>query len=103
MDYKEALEKVQGHSFKDNYMVVSLGYSNKIVLPHKDGVALLSTLSKAEQLHEPYSEQHRISEIERGTITSVVMSHDEYTRFKIAALLGISPDKVKPPAPAAPS
>lgn len=103
MEYKEALEKVQGTTLKENYMVVSLGYSNKLVLPYKDGVTLMATMTKAEQLHESYNEQHRISEIERGTVTSVVMSHDEYTRFKIAALLGISPDEVKPLPTAAPA
>lgn len=95
MEYKEALEKVQKHVPKQNYMVVSLGYSNKYVLPYKDGIALMTAMVNAEQLHEPYNEQHRISEIERGKVESNVMSHDEYVRFKIAALLGVTPEEVK--------
>lgn len=95
MDYKEALEKVQGGKPRDNYMLVTLGYSNKFILPYKDGVTLMATLAHAEQLHEPYNEQHRIGEIERGSITTNVMAHDEYIRFKVAALLGVSPDEVK--------
>ena len=95
MDYKEAVAKVQATKPKENYMMVTLSYSNKIILPYKDGVTLMTALSNAEQLHEPYNDQHHISGIERGAITSVLMSHDEYARFKIAALLGVSPDEVK--------
>lgn len=96
MDYKEALEKVQSHTLKQNFMVVTLGYGNKVILPYKDGLAFMGALVNAEQLHEPYSEQHRISEIDRSNITSTVMSHDEYIRFKIAALLGVAPSEVSP-------
>ena len=95
MDYDEALKKVQGTKPKENYMVVTLSYDNKIVLPYKDGVILMTALANAEQLHEPYNEQHRISDIDRGSITSVVMAHGEYVRFKIAALLGVKPSEVK--------
>lgn len=95
MDYDAAFKKVQGHKPKENYMMIALGYSNKIILPFKDGVTFMATLANAEQLHEPYNEQHRISEIERGSFTSAVMSHDEYVRVKIAALLGVAPSEVK--------
>ena len=95
MEYKEALSKAQVTTPKQNYMVVRLSYSNNLVLPYKDGVKFLDAMTNAEQLYEPYSEQHRIAEVERGSITTNIMSHDEYVRFKVAALLGVSPDEVK--------
>lgn len=95
MEYKEALSKAQATTPKQNYMVVKLGYSNNLVLPYKDGVKFLDAMANAEQIYESYSEQHRIAEVERGSITTNIMSHDEYVRFKVAALLGVSPDEVK--------
>lgn len=94
MDYDEALKKVQGTKPKENYMMVTLSYGNKIILPYKDGVTLMTALASAEQLHEPYDGQHRISGIERDSITSAVMAHGEYVRIKIAALLGVKPSEV---------
>ena len=95
MDYQEALKEVQSKVPKQNYLVMSFGYGNKYVLPYKDGMALMASMVNAEQLHEPYGEQHRITGVERGAVETHVMSHDAYTRIKIAALLGITPDEVK--------
>lgn len=95
MEYKEALAKATASKTKENYMVMELGYSKKIILPYKDGSALLMCLANAEQLEEPYNEQHRISEFKRDSIAVSVMSHAEYIRFKIAALLGVRPEEVK--------
>ena len=99
MDYAEALKKVQGAKAKDNYMAFELAYDKKLVLPYKDGIIFLSALNTAEQLHEPYgSGQHRIAEFDRKSINVTILSHDEYIRIKIAALLGISPEEAKPDA-----
>lgn len=95
MEYAEALKKVTANKPKENYMVITLSYNSKIVLPYKDGVAFMQTLVNAEQLHEPYQEQHRISELRRDAISTTVMPHAEYVRFKIAALLGVEPEEVK--------
>lgn len=95
MDYAEALKKVTANKPKENYLVITLGYNSKVVLPFKDGAAFMQTLVNAEQLHEPYNEQHRIGEFNREAVTSAVMSHTEYVRFKIAALLGVKPEEVK--------
>lgn len=94
MDYKEALKQVQSHKQKENYLVVKISYDIQIVLPHSDGIALLNSLKNAEQLHTPYNEPHRIKEIERSKLEVTQMSATEYERFKIAALLGISPAEV---------
>ena len=95
MDYAEALKKVSAIKPKENYMLIQLAYDVKLILPYKDGVAFMSALNNAEQMKEPYNEQHRITEFDRASITAVVMSNAEYIRFKIAALLGVKPEEVK--------
>ena len=95
MEYLEALKKVQAKKPKENYLVVVLGYDNKLVFPYKDGMAFMSSLTNVEKLSESYSDPHRITEFDRGAITTHLMSADEYERFKIAALLNVTPDEVK--------
>lgn len=102
MDYNEALKKLQSTKTKENYMTFELSYDKKIVLPYRDGIAFLGALNTAESLKEPYGgDQHRITEFDRQSIVVKVLSHDEYIRIKIAALLGIKPEEVNPDALAA--
>lgn len=97
MNYEAALKKVTAAKPKENFMTFEISYDKKILLPYKDGVAFLTALTNAEQVHEPYGgEQHRIAEFDRNTIKVSIMSHAEYIRFKIAALLGVKPEEVKP-------
>lgn len=95
MEYLEAVKSVQAHKVKENYLVIALSYSHKIVLPHKEGIAFLTSLSNAEQLKEDYNEPHRITSLDRTALTSTLMSRDEYEQYKIAALLNVSIDEVK--------
>jgi hypothetical protein len=95
MEYIEAVKKAQTKSNKENFMVIETSYDTKLILPYKDGLALMSALINAEQLHEPYNAQHRISEVRRDAFKSHVMSAKEYERFKIAALLNVTIDVVK--------
>jgi hypothetical protein len=95
MTYDEALKKVQAIKPKGNLMVLQLSYNNKLVLPYTDGIAFLASLANAEQINEPYNEQHSISEFKRDSISFSVMPHTEYIRFKIAALLGVKPEEVE--------
>lgn len=95
MEYAEALKKVTAAKPKENYMVIQFAYNCKIVLPHKDAISFMSALNNAEILEEPYNDQHRISEFDRTVIEARIMSNAEYTRFKIAALLGVKPEELK--------
>lgn len=95
MDYKEAVKKVQARKTKEPFLVFKFGYSAKLVLPHKDGVAMLSSIATAEQLNDPYNEQHSIGPIDRGSIEVTQMSQEEYEHYKIAALLKISVGEAK--------
>ena len=94
MDYMEALKKIQVKKEKEPFMVFKMAYDLNLLLPHKDGVTLLSSLISAEQLHIPYGGQHYIGEIKRDQINFSTLSREEYERFKIAGLLSITPDEV---------
>jgi len=95
MEYKEAVKKVQAAKPRDNYMVIKFGYEQTLILPHKDGIAFMESLSCAEQLNDPYNKAHTIGELERSKISITTMSCVEYERYKIAALLGVTIDEVK--------
>ena len=95
MKYEEALKLVQTKKPKDNYMLIEMAYDKKLLLPYKDALLFLSSLANAEQLNERYQEPHRIIGLERDSIHSRIFSHEEYERYKIAALLNITPDEVK--------
>lgn len=96
MNYAEALKKVSAEKPKDNYMVIQMdfSYKDKLLLPYKTGVALLETLAQAEKLVEPYDKPKHIAELDRDTVSIKMMSHQEYARFKIGALLGLTPEEV---------
>lgn len=95
MDYKEALKTVQAKKTRENFMLISFGYSLKLILPYKDGLAFMESVSNGEMLSEPYNEAPRIKGIERNVITVDHLSRDTYERYKIAELLGITVDEVK--------
>lgn len=95
MDYPEALKKVQTTKATENFMVIQMVYNTKLVLPYKDGLVFMTALGSAEQLNEPYDTPHRITGLNRDTIKSYVMSHKEYERYKIAALLNIPHTEVE--------
>lgn len=94
MNIEEAKKMLQAVKPKDNYLLVSLAYSNKFVFPYKEGMAVIEAFSKAEMLDEPYNAQHRIKPIERIELEFRVLSADEYERIKIAAILGVSPKEI---------
>lgn len=97
MDYAEAKKKVEAEKPKENYMVVKfdIEYNTHLVVPHKDGMALLSALANAEVLYDRYDEQKGIQPITRDHFVSRLMSRAEYLRYKMVQLLGVSPDEIK--------
>jgi hypothetical protein len=95
MEYKEALKTVQAKKPKENFLVFQFAYDKKFVLPHKDGVALVLAMAQAEQLKDPYQEQHSIGGLDRDAFTTTSMSYEEYEQYKIAALLRIPLKEVR--------
>lgn len=96
MDITEASKTVKAERPQENFMLFefSLSYSKKLILPHKDGAALLALLNGAEVLHDGYGESKRISESSRDTCIASLFSRQEYNRYKIAALLNCTPEDV---------
>ena len=94
MEYLEAVKEVRTKKVKENFLVIEFSY-NKIVLPFKEGMSFLSSLSNAEKLNDNYGDMKRIIPFERELIKSSVLSGEEYEQYKIAALLNISIDEVK--------
>ena len=90
MNYQEAKKKLEASKTKDNFLMIRINYDMKFVLPYKDGIAFLSAFANAEQLKEPYDKNHRIVPFDPDSFTTQILSRQQYERYKIAALLGIS-------------
>ena len=94
MDYLKAKKEVQAMKKKENFMVVRISYDNVWVLPHKEGMALIEALKTAERFDKDYEAQ-RIIPLNQDNLRINLLSAEEYERYKIAALLNITPDEVK--------
>jgi len=99
MEYVEALKTVNAQKQKDNLMIIKLSWDTRLVLPFKDGLSFIASLANAELLSEPYEKQHSITEYSREAFETKVMSHAEYIRIKVAALLGVKPGDLVTPSP----
>jgi hypothetical protein len=95
MEYPEALKIVQTRKPKENYLLIQLTYDTKVILPYKDGITFMSSLVNAEQLSEHYDKPSRIVHFAKESITTRVLSNQEYERHKIAALLNVSVSDVE--------
>ena len=94
-DYATACKKVQSTKAEENYLVINMGYSLKMVLPFKAGIALLGSLDRAELFEDPYSSPPRITPMEKDKIIVTVMSPTEYRQHQIASLLGVPVSDIK--------
>ena len=96
MDYLTALKKINTpRKSQDIFMVIKFSYDNTIILPHKDGLALLQALQNSERLTGAYGTPPKIEPIERDCCTVHLMSQKEYEQHKIAALLDCTLEEVK--------
>ena len=95
LSYEEAKKLVQAEKPKENYMILPFGYDTKLIVPYKDGVAIISALANAELYARSYSSPTKILPIEVGTFSPTLLSKDEYQRIKMAMLLQVHPDELK--------
>lgn len=96
MNYEEALKAVRANKPKENLMTIEIEYNKQLILPYKDGLALLATLERAEVLHAPYSKPPSIVGIDEAErFKSAVIPYQSYEDIKVAQLLGITLDEVK--------
>lgn len=79
---------------KSSKMVIRFGYNDIMVLDHKDGIKLVESLEKAEQLDDHYgsSSSGTIKPMKKGSVSIEIMSAKEYEDRKMAGLLDISYD-----------
>lgn len=89
-EYLAAWKKVTSTKPEEGYLVFQVGYESKIILPHKEGVALIECLRAAEHLDEPYGKTPEIKVLDRNKITIHRMAAEEYNNIKIAAILNLT-------------
>lgn len=87
--YCEAAKAVNSIKKEDGYMVINMGYSLKLLVPHKDGLAIMAALNFAEAFEDPYSSSPTISPLMHDKVGITTMSAVEYRQHKIAALLNV--------------
>ena len=95
MEYAEAVKKIQTKKPTDNYMIIETSYNSKIILPYKDGMTFMSALVNAEEYKESYGEGQKILPMNKGLLTTSLLSREDYELIKVAALLNMSVDQLK--------
>lgn len=95
MDYQEAKKQAKAAKPRENYLLVKVRYDIQLVFPYQDGIAFLAAMEHAQQLHTGYKEPPRITGA-GSDIETTLLSADAFDRFKIAALLNVTLDDLKP-------
>lgn len=95
MDYAEAKKKVAAEKPRENFMLIRLGYDTHIVVPHKDGLAILAGMVHAEKWDSSYSATHKIAPLDEDAIKTSVLSAKDYERHKIAGLLNLTYGEIR--------
>lgn len=93
MTYEEAAKAVANNKVMDNFMVIRIDYSTRLVLPFADGVKFVETLKKAEQFDSGYAPS-KIEDYKSTALEISILSANEYNGYKMAALLGVTPAEV---------
>jgi hypothetical protein len=88
--YLAAAKEIKSKKPPENYLVVTLNYDTKLILPHKAGLAFMAAIENAEVFKDSYSDRCRIIPLERDSINSSFMSDTEYQQIKIANLMDVS-------------
>jgi len=73
-----------------NYMMITLDWSEKLVLPFDDGVIFLKSLERAESYSDRTGEQGITPY--KSQIRTEILSRAEYERYKMAHILGVDPN-----------
>ena len=73
-------------NIKDNYLVIEIDYSNKLVFTFKDGMKFLKCLKKAEKYIAPYDGDKSIVPL-NVEYTVKLIDPQTYCELKMATLL----------------
>ena len=93
--YQETVKELKAKKPTENYMVFTISYGIKVILPHKAALMFISALENAELLKDSYSDNCRITSLDRDAISSSFLSGEEYQQIKIANLLNVGLDDIK--------
>ncbi len=92
MTFEEALKQAAKQVPQEPHLLLTLSYGTKLVLPYKEGLTVIDSLRKAEIMSDSYSNP-QILPVPKGQFTFDLLNHDDYGRYKVAALLGITFDE----------
>jgi len=74
-----------------NYLSIELAYNMSIILPYKEGIAVLAALENAEKVSMPsYGSPHIKFNNERFEIKTEIVTQAFYREQKMAHLLGVT-------------
>jgi hypothetical protein len=92
MNLEEATKKIRAEKPKENFLQIEI--SGSFVVPIKDGQTILAALNQAESAPNYYND-YRIGELKKDSISTVIITPQEYERHKIAALMNVSVDDIR--------
>ena len=94
-NYQAAVKKIQATKPKENYLLCTISWDIKMVLPYKVGMVLMEALGQAERLVEEYGKSPSIQPFDRDRIGISILSAKEYEQIRISQLLKVPLDTVK--------
>jgi hypothetical protein len=74
---------------EETLFLVTFGYDNSFLLPHKAALQLIDALAQAETYSGPYSKPVKIQEIKEDDFTIRQFSREKYYEIKAANLLKV--------------
>jgi hypothetical protein len=90
----QARKSVREESSRDNFMVIYFSYGVELLLPYKDGMAVMQAFQKAEMLNTPYGKPPSITGLTKD-VQARPFSREDYEQIKMANLLNISLEELK--------
>lgn len=79
---------------KENWIVVRLDNNFKLVLPFKAGQQLIAALEHAEMFADAWGNLTKIRPLSPDSVQTSLMSHQDWTRCKLATLLDMEPNDI---------
>lgn len=86
---KQARKNVQSLKPVENMAIVEVGWSCKLVMPHKDAMTLMGALVHAEQLVDQHCATAAIKPLDSNKVQVSILSTEDYQLYKMAQLLKV--------------
>lgn len=78
----------------DNFVIITLGYSDKYILPLTDALPVIAAMKNIEVYIENYNEKPKILSIDRE-VKFELMGHQKYIDTKTAMLLNVTIEELE--------